>query len=69
MRCEPIAGDWGLRGAALIHSGGAPCLQPRTMVYPIRVIQSISGHSSLEMLQRYLDVKDEQKRAAALAFG
>ena len=33
---------------------------------PLRVIQSISGHSSLEMLQRYLDVKDEQKRAAAL---
>ena len=36
---------------------------------PLRVIQSISGHSSLEMLQRYLDVKDEQKRAATLAFG
>ena len=36
---------------------------------PLRVLQSISGHSSLEMLQRYLDVKDEQKRAAALAFG
>ena len=35
---------------------------------PLRVIQSISGHSSLEMLQRYLDVKDEQKRQAALAF-
>ena len=36
---------------------------------PLRFIQSISGHSSLEMLQRYLDVKDEQKRVAALAFG
>jgi integrase/recombinase XerD len=36
---------------------------------PLRVLQSISGHSSLEMLQRYLDVKDEQKRQAALAFG
>ncbi len=36
---------------------------------PLKVIQSISGHSSLEMLQRYLDVKDEQKRQAALAFG
>ena len=36
---------------------------------PLRVLQSISGHSSLEMLQRYLDVKDEQKKAAALAFG
>ena len=36
---------------------------------PLRVLHSISGHSSLEMLQRYIDVKDEQKRAAALAFG
>ena len=36
---------------------------------PLRVLQSISGHSSLEMLQRYLDVKDEAKRSAALAFG
>ena len=36
---------------------------------PLRVIQSISGHSSLEMLQRYLDVKDAQKKAAAMAFG
>ena len=35
---------------------------------PLRVLQSISGHSSLEMLQRYLDVKDEAKRAAAMAF-
>ena len=36
---------------------------------PLRVLQSISGHSSLEMLQRYLDDKDEAKKAAALAFG
>ncbi len=36
---------------------------------PLRVIQTISGHSSLEMLQRYLDVKDEAKRKAALTFG
>ena len=36
---------------------------------PLRVLQSISGHSSLEMLQKYLDVKDEAKKQAALAFG
>ena len=36
---------------------------------PLMVIQSISGHSSLDMLQRYLDVKDEQTRQAALACG
>jgi integrase/recombinase XerD len=27
---------------------------------PLRVIQEISGHSSLETLQRYLEVTDEQ---------
>lgn len=35
---------------------------------PLRVIQSISGHSSLDILQRYLSVTDSQKREAALAF-
>ena len=35
---------------------------------PLRVLQSISGHRSLDTLQRYLDVKDEAKREAALAF-
>ena len=36
---------------------------------PIRVIQLLAGHSSLELTQRYIDVKDEAKRAAAMAFG
>ena len=36
---------------------------------PLRVLQSKSGHSSLEMLQKYLDVRDDAKRKAALAFG
>ncbi|ROI01686.1 hypothetical protein ED562_13735 [Microcystis aeruginosa FACHB-524] len=31
---------------------------------PLRVIQKISGHSSLEVLQRYLEVSDEQIGAA-----
>lgn len=31
---------------------------------PLRVIQSISGHESLSDLQRYLEVKPEQKRQA-----
>jgi integrase/recombinase XerD len=35
---------------------------------PLRVIQSISGHSSLDVLQRYLSVSDNQKKEAALAF-
>ena len=36
---------------------------------PLRVIQSISGHSSLEMLQRYLDINSEQKKQCANMFG
>ena len=34
-----------------------------------RVLCELSGHSSMDMLSRYLDVKDSQKREAALAFG
>ena len=34
----------------------------------LRSLQVLSGHSSLEMLQRYIDVTDAQRRAAALAF-
>ena len=36
---------------------------------PTRTIQLLSGHSSLEQLQRYIDVSDQQKRQAANAFG
>ena len=35
----------------------------------IRVLQLLAGHSSLELTQRYIDVRDEAKRAAATAFG
>ena len=36
---------------------------------PLRVIQEISGHSSLETLQRYLEVTDEQIAEAVKAIG
>ncbi len=36
---------------------------------PTRSIQVLSGHSSLEQLQRYIDTTDEQKKQAANAFG
>ena len=36
---------------------------------PVRHIQALSGHASLDMLQRYIDVSDTQKRAVSLAFG
>jgi len=36
---------------------------------PLRVIQEISGHSSLETLQRYLEVTDQQISDAVKAIG
>ena len=65
MACKKL----GLDGVST-HSFRRSCLTAASdKGIPLRVIQSLSGHSSLEMLQRYLDVKDEQKKAAALAFG
>ncbi len=34
---------------------------------PLRVIQEISGHTNLEQLQKYLEVKPEQVRGAVAA--
>ena len=34
---------------------------------PLRIIQEISGHRSLEELQKYLEVKPEQVRGAVSA--
>ena len=59
----------GLEGVSTHSFRRSALTQASSAGVPLRVIQSISGHSSLEQLQRYLDVKDEQKRAAALAFG
>ena len=49
------------RRSALTQASAAGC--------PTRMIQLLSGHSSLEQLQRYIDVTEEQKRQAANAFG
>jgi len=49
------------RRSALTHASSAGV--------PTRTIQLLSGHSSLEQLQRYIDVSDQQKRQAANAFG
>ncbi len=70
--------DEGLRAACKIagiegvstHSFRRSALtQASAAGVPTRSIQLLSGHSSLEQLQRYIDVTDEQKRAAANAFG
>ncbi len=36
---------------------------------PVRHIMELSGHSSLSVLQAYLQCSEQQKRAVALAFG
>ena len=36
---------------------------------PVRHIQALSGHASLDMLQRYVDVSNTQKKAVSMAFG
>ena len=36
---------------------------------PLRHVQLLSGHASLDMLSRYIDVSDSQKRAVSMAFG
>ena len=36
---------------------------------PLRHIQELSGHSSLAVLQAYLQCTEQQKRAVAMAFG
>ncbi len=36
---------------------------------PLRHCQLISGHASLDMLSRYIDVSESQKRAVSMAFG
>ena len=70
--------DEGLRAACKIveiegvstHSFRRSALtQASAAGVPTRTIQLLSGHSSLEQLQRYIDVNDEQKRQAANAFG
>ena len=35
---------------------------------PLRVLMALSGHKSMSALQRYLEVKEAQKEAAAAAF-
>ena len=70
--------DEGLRAACKIagiegvstHSFRRSALtQASAAGVPTRSIQLLSGHGSLEQLQRYIDVSDEQRRQAANAFG
>ncbi len=36
---------------------------------PLKTLQTLSGHASLDMLSKYISISEEQRRKAALAFG
>jgi integrase/recombinase XerD len=59
----------GLEGVSTHSFRRSALTQASAAGVPLRHIQALSGHSSLEQLQRYLDTTDAQKRAAAMAFG
>ena len=59
----------GIEGASTHSFRRSALTQASSAGVPTRTIQLLSGHSSLEQLQRYIDVSDQQKRQAANAFG
>ena len=59
----------GVEGASTHSFRRSALTQASTAGVPLRHIQALSGHSSLEQLQRYLDVSEDQKKQAAMAFG
>ena len=63
-----VCGKLGLEGVSTHSFRRSALTAASSKGVPLRVIQSISGHSSLDILQRYLSVTDNQKKEAALAF-
>jgi len=59
----------GIKGASTHSFRRTALTQMHHAGIPLRVIQRISGHSSLEVLQRYLEVEDEQILEAVEAIG
>ena len=59
----------GIEGVSTHSFRRSALTQASTAGVPLRHIQALSGHSSLEQLQRYLDVSENQKKQAAMAFG
>ena len=59
----------GIEGASTHSFRRSALTQAGAAGIALRTLQQLSGHSSLEQLQRYIDVNDEQKRKAANAFG
>ena len=63
-----VCGKLGLEGVSTHSFRRSALTAASSKGVPLRGIQSISGHSSLDILQRYLSVTDNQKKEAALAF-
>jgi integrase/recombinase XerD len=63
MACQQV----GILGASTHSFRRTALTQMSNAGVPLRVIQEISGHKSLEQLQRYLEVTDEQVLGAASA--
>ena len=59
----------GIEGASTHSFRGSALTQASTAGVPLRHTQALGGYSSLEQLQRYLDVSEDQKKQAAMAFG
>lgn len=69
-KLREACGRVGVEGASLHSLRRSALTFAHSRGVQIRVMQQISGHSSLEQLQRYLDCSDEQKRqAVANGFG
>ena len=64
-RCECL----GLEGVSTHSFRRTALTQMSGEGVPLRVIQEISGHRSLQALQRYLEVTPEQKRKAVEVIG
>ena len=54
----------GIEGASTHSFRRTALTQMSNAGIPLRIIQEISGHSNLEQLQRYLDVKPDQVKGA-----
>jgi integrase/recombinase XerD len=54
----------GIEGASTHSFRRTALTQMSNAGIPLRIIQEISGHSNLEHLQRYLDVKPDQVKGA-----
>ena len=59
----------GIEGASTHSFRRSALTQASTEGVPLRHIQALSSHSSLERLQRYLEVSEDEKKQAAMAFG